>query len=60
MFAYDLGVALANNTDPFITKLIAGSFITVVIVLLVVGIVLPSLSDYGEGVCNPIRTAGRC
>lgn len=56
---YDLGVALANNTDPFITKLIAGSFITVVIVLLVVGIVLPSLSDYGEGVCNPIRTAGR-
>jgi hypothetical protein len=57
---YDLGVALATNTDPLITKLIAGSFILVVIGLLIAGIVLPSLTDYGEGVCNPIRSAGRC
>lgn len=57
---YDLGVALATNTDPLITKLIAGSFILVVIVLLIAGIVVPSLTDYGEGVCNPIRSAGRC
>lgn len=57
---YDLDLALERNTDPLITKIIAGSFILVVIGLLVAGIVVPSLTDYGEGVCNPIRTAGRC
>ncbi len=57
---YDLGVALATNTDPLITKIIAGSFVIVVIALLIAGIVVPSLTDYGEGVCNPILTAGRC
>ena len=57
---YDLGVALETNTDPLITKIIAGSFILVVIALLVAGIVVPSLTDYGEGVCNPILTGGRC
>lgn len=57
---YDLGVALATNTDPLITKLIAGSFILVVMALLIAGIVVPSMTDYGEGVCNPIRSAGRC
>ena len=57
---YDLGVALETNTDPLITKIIAGSFILVVIALLVAGIVVPSLTDYGEGVCNPIRSGGRC
>ena len=36
---YDLDVALKNNTDPFITKVIAGSFILVMIALLVVGLV---------------------
>lgn len=57
---YDLGVALEQNTDPLITKIIAGSFILVVIALLVAGIVVPSMTDYGEGVCNPILTGGRC
>lgn len=57
---YDLGAALNANTDPLITKIIAGSFILVVIALLVAGVILPSLTDYGEGVCNPITTGGRC
>jgi hypothetical protein len=57
---YDLGRALNANTDPLISKIIAGSFILVMITLLVVGVVLPSITDYGEGVCNPIVTKGRC
>mmetsp|Transcript_25315 Transcript_25315/g.29815 ORF Transcript_25315/g.29815 Transcript_25315/m.29815 type:complete len:153 (+) Transcript_25315:65-523(+) len=57
---YDLGAALNANTDPLITKIIAGSFILVVAALLVAGIIVPSLADYGEGVCNPIKTGGRC
>ena len=57
---YDLETALDTNTDPLITKIIAGSFILVVIALLVVGIVIPSITDYGEGVCSPIQNAGRC
>jgi|UPI000581B51D hypothetical protein len=57
---YDLDVALTINTDPLISKIIAGSFILVMVSLLLVGVVLPSLTDYGEGVCNPILSAGRC
>ena len=57
---YDLELALETNTDPLITKIIAGSFILVVIGLLVAGIVVPTLTDYGDGVCNPVRTGGRC
>lgn len=57
---YDLGVALEANTDPFITKVIAGSFIVIMVALLVAGVIVPSLTDYGEGVCNPILTQGRC
>lgn len=57
---YDLGVALQNNTDPFITKVIAGSFIVAVIALLVAGIIIPATTDYGEGVCRPLLTGGRC
>ena len=57
---YDLGVALETNTDPLITKIIAGSFIVVVFALLIAGIVVPSLTDYGEGVCSPIQNGGRC
>ena len=57
---YDLGMALENNTDPLISKIIAGSFILVMISLLVVGVVVPLTTDYGEGVCNPIVNAGRC
>jgi hypothetical protein len=57
---YDLGVALENSTDPFISKLIAGALIATIFALLVVGVIIPSLTDYGEGVCNPILTAGRC
>ena len=57
---YDLGMALENNTDPLISKLVAGSFILVMISLLVVGVVIPYTADYGEGVCNPLATAGRC
>jgi hypothetical protein len=36
---YDLDVALNNNTDAGITKIVAGSFILVMIALLVVGLV---------------------
>ena len=36
-FEYDLDQALNNNTDPFITKVIAGSLILVIFALLVVG-----------------------
>ncbi len=57
---YDLGVALEQNTDPLITKIIAGSLILAITALLVAGIVVPSMTDYGEGVCNPILTGGRC
>jgi len=56
---YDLGVALNNNTDPLITKIIAGSLILVIMSLLVVAIVIPNMTDYG-GACNPMLTAGRC
>ena len=35
---YDLGVALNTNTDAGITKIIAGSFILIMIALLVVGL----------------------
>ena len=57
---YDLYFALDNNTDPLITKIIAGSLILAILGLLVAGVVIPSLTDYGEGVCNPITTGGRC
>jgi len=57
---YDLGRALATNTDDTISKIVAGSFILVVIGLLVAGVVVPSITDYGEGVCSPIQNGGRC
>lgn len=57
---YDLDVALNTNTDPLITKIIAGSFILVVIALLVVGVIIPSTADFGEGICSPIQNGGRC
>ena len=57
---YDLDMALENNTDPFITKVVAGSFIVTMIGLLVVGLIVPYTTDYGEGVCNPMLTSGRC
>ena len=57
---YDLGKALENNTDPLISKIVAGSFILVMVSLLVFGVVIPYTTDYGEGVCNPLLTAGRC
>lgn len=57
---YDLGFALEQNTDPLISKIIAGSLILVIISLLVAGVVIPSLTDYGEGVCSPIQHGGRC
>ncbi|GMH70277.1 hypothetical protein TrLO_g1625 [Triparma laevis f. longispina] len=56
---YDLGVALERNTDPFITKVIAGSLIVTILGLLIVGVVMPLLSDTG-GMCNPALNAGRC
>lgn len=57
---YDLGYALDRNTDPIITKIIAGSLIVVLIGLLVAGVIIPYTTDYGEGVCNPILNQGRC
>jgi len=57
---YDLGVALNTNTDPLISKIIAGSLIVVILGLLVAGVIVPITTDYGEGVCNPLLTGGRC
>mmetsp|Transcript_37001 Transcript_37001/g.42206 ORF Transcript_37001/g.42206 Transcript_37001/m.42206 type:complete len:156 (-) Transcript_37001:177-644(-) len=58
---YDLEMALDNGTDPFITKVIAGSFIIVMIALLVVGVVIPSITDYSsDGLCSPIQNGGKC
>ena len=54
------GFALEQNTDPVITKIIAGSFILAMIALLVYGVVIPSLTEYDEGICSPIQNAGRC
>ena len=57
---YDLDFALDQNTDPLITKIIAGSAILAIISLLVVGLIVPMTTDYGEGVCSPIQSGGRC
>ena len=57
---YDLDFALDNNTDPFITKVIAGSLILSITALLIYAIVIPATTDYGEGVCNALLTGGRC
>eukprot|EP00977_Amphora_coffeiformis_P010798 scaffold2519_cov168-Amphora_coffeaeformis.AAC.35 len=57
---YDLDFALDNNTDPLISKIIAGSLIVTMIALLTAGVIIPYTTDYGEGVCNPILTGGRC
>ena len=57
---YDLEMALNNNTDPIITKIIAGSLIVSILSLLIYGIVIPATTDYGEGVCNTLLTGGRC
>lgn len=57
---YDLGMALDANTDPIITKIIAGSLILAILGGLVAGIIIPALTDYGEGVCQPLLTGGRC
>ena len=57
---YDLDFALDQNTDPLITKIIAGSAIVAIIAVLVVGLIIPYTTDYGEGVCSPIQSGGRC
>ena len=57
---YDLDEALRVNTDDTISKIVAGSFIAVMIALLYFGLIQPSITDYGEGVCSPIQNGGRC
>jgi hypothetical protein len=57
---YDLDVALEQNTDPLITKIIAGSLIVAILAGLVFGVVIPATTDYGDGLCNPLLSAGRC
>jgi hypothetical protein len=57
---YDLEMALDNNTDPLITKIIAGSLILTIMGLLVFAIVIPATTDYGDGVCNALLAGGRC
>jgi hypothetical protein len=57
---YDLDFALNNNTDDTISKVVAGSLIVVMVALLTVGVIIPYTTDFGEGVCNPILSQGRC
>ena len=57
---YDLEMALDNSTDPFITKVVAGSLIVSIFTLLIVAIIIPATTDYGEGVCQPLLNGGRC
>ena len=57
---YDLSQALNANTDPLITKLIAGSLILVLLGLLTVAVIIPLTSETVDGLCNPILNAGRC
>jgi hypothetical protein len=57
---YDLSLALSANTDPLITKLIAGSLILVILGLLIVAVIIPLTSEPVLGLCNPILNAGRC
>ena len=57
---YDLDVALDQNTDPFITKVIAGSLILAIGGLLVVGVIIPMTAPQDGMMCNPIQNAGRC
>lgn len=57
---YDLSQALNANTDPLITKLIAGSLILVILGLLTVAVIIPLTSETVDGLCNPILNAGRC
>ena len=57
---YDLDFALDQNTDPFITKVIAGSLIVVITALLVVGVIIPLTAPQDGMMCNPIQNAGRC
>merc|ERR1711871_603770 len=56
---YDLDKALDQNTDPLITKLIAGSLIVTLLSLVYVGLVQPAMNPV-EGLCNPLLTQGRC
>ena len=57
----DLDQALRNNTDDTISKIIAGSLIVTLSGLLIWGLVLPQVTDYGgDGVCVPARNGGRC
>lgn len=56
---YDLDVALSQNTDSTISKVIAGSFIFTIFALLWIGIIKPALNPV-EGMCNPLLTQGRC
>ena len=57
---YDLSQALNANTDPLISKLIAGSLILVILGLLTVAVIIPLTSETVDGLCNPILNAGRC
>ncbi|KAL7581004.1 hypothetical protein ACA910_005813 [Epithemia clementina (nom. ined.)] len=57
---YDLSMALDANTDPAISKIVAGSLILTLLALIVYGLLIPLTTDYGEGVCNPLLTQGRC
>ena len=57
---YDLSMALDVNTDSSISKIVAGSLILTILVLLVYGLLIPLTTDYGDGVCNPLLTQGRC
>jgi hypothetical protein len=55
---------IADDEDEYdldkASKLVDGSLIVVLLGLLIVGVVIPSLTYYGEGVCSPIQNGRRC
>jgi hypothetical protein len=59
---YDLQMALDNNTDRTIVKIVAAAAFVSIVGGLVVGVLLPLLdgSQASEGFCVPAQNGGRC
>mmetsp|Transcript_12327 Transcript_12327/g.29621 ORF Transcript_12327/g.29621 Transcript_12327/m.29621 type:complete len:97 (-) Transcript_12327:259-549(-) len=58
-FAFAFSLSHTHSFDSINTNLFF-SLIISILTLLVFGIVIPATTDYGDGVCNPLLTGGRC